>query len=106
MPEGQLLWTPSDPDASEMARFMRARGCSDYDELWRWSVEDLDGFWAALWDWFEIDAEYDAVLGTREMPGAEWFPGARLSYAEQLFRGAREGRPRSFTRRSRSRCGK
>ena len=50
MPEGQLLWTPSDPDASEMARLMRARGFSDYDELWRWSVEDLEGFWGALWD--------------------------------------------------------
>jgi acetoacetyl-CoA synthetase len=91
MPEGQLLWTPSDPDATEMARFMRARGFSDYDQLWRWSVEDLDGFWGALWDWFEIDAAYDGVLATREMPGAEWFPGTRLNYAEHLFRGARAG---------------
>ena len=41
-----------------MARFMRARGFSDYDELWRWSVEDLDGFWGALWEWFEIGATY------------------------------------------------
>src|SRR5215216_3250213 len=91
MPEGQLLWTPSDPDASEMARFMRARGFSDYHELWRWSVEDLDGFWGALWEWFEIDSPYDRVLGSRAMPGAEWFPGAELSYAERLFRGARAG---------------
>src|SRR5215211_7784492 len=91
MPEGQLLWTPSDPDASEMARFMRARGLSDYDELWRWSVEDLDAFWGALWDWFEIDSPYERVLGGREMPGAEWFPGASLSYAEELFRTARPG---------------
>jgi acetoacetyl-CoA synthetase len=93
MQEGQLLWTPSDPDATEMARFMRARGFSDYHELWRWSVEDLDGFWAALWDWFEIGAPYDSVLGSREMPGAEWFPGAELNYAEQLFRAARAGGP-------------
>ena len=70
---------------------MRARGFSDYDELWRWSVEDLEGFWGALWDWFEIDAPYERVLGSREMPGAEWFPGAELNYAEQLFRGARPG---------------
>src|SRR5215207_5947170 len=89
MPEGQLLWTPSDPDATEMARFMRARGFSGYDELWRWSVEDLDGFWGALWDWFEIDAPYESVLARREMPGAEWFRGAELNYAEHLFRGAR-----------------
>jgi acetoacetyl-CoA synthetase len=91
MPEGQLLWTPSDPDATEMARFMRARGFSDYDSLWRWSVEDLDGFWGALWDWFEIGASYESVLGRREMPGAEWFLGAELNYAEHLFRGARAG---------------
>src|SRR5215207_5597889 len=89
MPEGQLLWTPSDPEASEMARFMRARGFADYHELWRWSVEDLDGFWGALWEWFDIDSPYERVLGSRAMPGAEWFPGAELSYAEQLFRGAR-----------------
>src|SRR5919112_1880160 len=87
MPEGQLLWTPSDPDATEMARFMRARGFSDYHSLWRWSVEDLDGFWGALWDWFEIDASYETVLGRREMPGAEWFLGAELNYAQHLLRG-------------------
>jgi acetoacetyl-CoA synthetase len=91
MPEGQLLWTPSDPDASEMARLMRARGLSDYQELWRWSVDDLDGFWGALWEWFEIDATYERVLGSREMPGAEWFPGASLSYPERLFAAARPG---------------
>jgi acetoacetyl-CoA synthetase len=91
MLEGQLLWSPSDPDATEMARFMRARGFADYHELWRWSVADLDGFWGALWDWFEIDAPYDSVLGRRDMPGAEWFPGAELSYAERLFRAARPG---------------
>jgi acetoacetyl-CoA synthetase len=91
MPEGQLLWTPSDPDASEMARFMRARGFTDYHELWRWSVDDLEGFWGALWDWFEIDSPYERVLGSSEMPGAEWFPGSSLSYAEHLFGAAQPG---------------
>jgi acetoacetyl-CoA synthetase len=91
MAEGRLLWTPSDPESTELARFMRARGCSDYHELWRWSVEDLEGFWGALWDWFEIGAPYERVLGSREMPGAEWFPGAELSYAERLFAAAQPG---------------
>jgi acetoacetyl-CoA synthetase len=91
MPEGQLLWTPSDPDAGEMARFMRAHGHSSYDELWRWSVEDLDGFWGALWQWFDIEGGYERVLGSRDMPGAEWFPGASLNYAERLFAEARPG---------------
>jgi len=74
-----------------MARLVRARGFSDYHELWRWSVDDLEGFWGALWDWFEIDSPYERVLASREMPGAEWFPGASLNYAEHLFRVARPG---------------
>ena len=74
-----------------MARLVRARGLSDYHELWRWSVDDLEGFWGALWEWFEIDSPYERVLGSREMPGAEWFPGASVNYAEHLFGGARPG---------------
>jgi acetoacetyl-CoA synthetase len=58
-----------------------------YDELWRWSVEDLDAFWAAVWEFFGVEGSYDAVLGSRAMPGAEWFPGAKLSYARHLFAG-------------------
>src|SRR5215212_4050129 len=91
MREGHLLWTPPDPEATELSRFMRSRGCSAYHELWRWSVQDLEGFWGALWDWFEIDSSYESVLGSREMPGAEWFPGSSLNYAERLFATARPG---------------
>src|SRR5205085_11066438 len=60
-----------------------------YHDLWAWSVADVEAFWASLWEFFEIDASrpYDRVLGRREMPGAEWFPGAELSYAEHVFRG-------------------
>ncbi|MFN2617777.1 MAG: acetoacetate--CoA ligase, partial [Thermoleophilaceae bacterium] len=95
MPEGDLLWEPS-PDVRERARitdFMRSRGFESYDELWRWSVEDLEGFWGSLWDYFEIQSgsPYERVLGRREMPGAEWFPGAELNYAEHVFRMARDG---------------
>jgi acetoacetyl-CoA synthetase len=70
-----------------MTAFMRAHGHADYDALWRWSVEDVDGFWAAIWEAFGVEGSYDAVLGSSEMPGAQWFPGARVSYAEHLFRG-------------------
>src|ERR687898_2212190 len=91
MPEGRLLWTPSDPESTEMARFMRARGFSDYHELWRWSVEDLEGFWGSIWERYEVGPPPARVLGDDRMPGAEWFPGARLNYAEQLFRAARPG---------------
>src|SRR3954449_3425097 len=86
----ELLWQPS-PERVERAtltRFARERGLpEDYGELWRWSVDNLDEFWAAIWDFFSIDGSYEKVLGNREMPGAEWFPGSRLSYARHIFRG-------------------
>jgi acetoacetyl-CoA synthetase len=72
-----------------MTRFMRGCGFADYHELWRWSVEELEGFWRALWDFFEVQADGDSsnVLASREMPGAAWFPDVRLSYPEHVFRG-------------------
>jgi acetoacetyl-CoA synthetase len=87
----KLLWEPSaeQVESAELTRYLRSRGFATYEELWRWSVEDVEGFWASLWEWFEIRASepYERVLGRREMPGAEWFPGARLSYVEHMFRG-------------------
>ena len=65
------------------------RGFDDYHELWRWSVEDLEQFWSSLWEYFEMPGGHDRVLASREMPGAEWFPGVQLNYAERLFREAR-----------------
>jgi len=60
-----------------------------YHDLWDWSVRDLDAFWQSIWDFFGVSASrrHDRVLGRREMPGAQWFPGAELSYAEHVFRG-------------------
>ncbi|HYP48452.1 MAG TPA: acetoacetate--CoA ligase [Thermoleophilaceae bacterium] len=95
MREGTLLWEPSEADReqAELTRYMRwlDRGLEDYHALWRWSVEDIEGFWASIWDYFEVQASqpYERVLGRCEMPGAEWFPGARLNYAEHVFRRAR-----------------
>jgi acetoacetyl-CoA synthetase len=90
--EPKLLWRPSAARAEHaaIARFARAVGREgDYDELWRWSVDDLEGFWGAIWEFFDVQASepYERVLGRREMPGAQWFPGSRLSYAEHFFRG-------------------
>jgi acetoacetyl-CoA synthetase len=61
----------------------------DYDALWSWSVDDLDGFWGAIWDFFGVQADgaRSPVLASREMPGARWFPNASLNYAEHLFAG-------------------
>src|ERR687886_1056432 len=86
----ELLWEPSSEriERAALTRFARERGLpAEYGELWRWSVENLDEFWAAVWEFFSVDGTYDRVLGRREMPGAEWFPGARLSYVHHIFRG-------------------
>ena len=93
-----ILWIPSAAryTQSTMGQFEawldkdRDLTFSDYNEMWEWSISDLDGFWAAIWDFFEIEASqpYDKVLGNRTMPGAEWFPGARLNYAQNVLRHA------------------
>jgi acetoacetyl-CoA synthetase len=90
----QILWTPSAErvERSNMTAFARAHGHADYDALWRWSIDDLEGFWAAVWEDLGVEGSYEAVLGSRAMPGAEWFPGARVSYAEHLFRGKPDDR--------------
>ncbi|MBA3263970.1 MAG: acetoacetate--CoA ligase [Thermoleophilaceae bacterium] len=88
--EGTVLWEPPEEllTGSKLARYMRARGFADYHELWRWSVNDLEGFWRSLWDLFEVGPPPERVLGDAAMPGAEWFPGTQVNYAEHLFRGA------------------
>src|SRR4051812_44315893 len=94
------IWRPS-PSAiedSELTRYQRwlaathGRTFADYRALWEWSTTDLEGFWGSLWEYFDISAStpYERVLGSRTMPGAEWFRGARLSYAEHIFRGKRD----------------
>src|SRR3954468_14912818 len=92
MPQvAELLWNPSHEriERANVTQFARKRGLpTDYAELWQWSVDNLDAFWAAVWDeYVDADAAYERVLGRREMPGAEWFPGARLNYAKHIFRG-------------------
>jgi acetoacetyl-CoA synthetase len=94
MEQGKLLWEPPAElrERSQMARFITERGAEDYAALWRWSVDDLEGFWAAIWDRFDVGGGYDRVLADASMPGAVWFPGARLNYAERLFRGKPDDR--------------
>ncbi len=64
-----------------------------YEELWNWSVSNLEDFWGSIVEFFEVrfSSEPSAVLGSRRMPGAEWFPGARVNYAEHVFRGRQGG---------------
>lgn len=91
--DGAVLWTPPTDvlDTTGIGAYVRwlarerGREFADYEELWRWSVDDLEGFWASIWDHFGVRGAYDRVLGSREMPGAEWFSGAELNYAEHML---------------------
>ncbi|MFE7329310.1 acetoacetate--CoA ligase [Streptomyces sp. NPDC057565] len=102
-----LLWSPSrsTAESSNVAAFMRwlstTRGLSfsGYTELWRWSTTDVPAFWSAVWEFYGLDAvsSYDEVLADPSMPGASWFPGARLNFAEQCFAHATDERPALIT---------
>jgi len=98
---GELLWEPSAElvERSRLVEFMRwlerehGLAFDGYGELWQWSVDDLDGFWSAIWEFFEVRADGDPtpVLASREMPGAQWFPNTSLNYAEHVFAGKDDG---------------
>ncbi|MGO9773861.1 MAG: acetoacetate--CoA ligase [Roseiarcus sp.] len=99
--EGELLWTPSadwiaNANITKFTQWLgERRGLSfpDYESLRRWSVKETEAFWGALWDYFDIksSAPYERVLASAKMPGAKWFPGARLNYAEHVLRRERAG---------------
>lgn len=99
--EGDLLWTPSadwiaNANITKFTQWLNdKRGLSfpTYDALWTWSVTETEAFWGALWDYFSIQssAPYERVLAASHMPGAKWFPGARLNYAEHVLRQERPG---------------
>jgi acetoacetyl-CoA synthetase len=91
----RLLWSPSAAQQhhATMQTFLdwlaaRGRTFSSYDELYRWSVDDLAGFWAALWEYFAIaGGRYQSVLDSHSMPGVRWFSGAQINYSAQVFAG-------------------
>jgi acetoacetyl-CoA synthetase len=104
---GKLMWTPTQAfaDGSQLAAFMawlrreRALDFGDYASLWQWSVTDIEAFWQAIVDYFDVrfDTPASTVLAHRTMPGARWFEGATLNYVQQVFRHAGNGPARSRT---------
>jgi acetoacetyl-CoA synthetase len=82
-------WIPSAwrVERAHVTRFARSLGFDDYERLWRYSVEDLTGFWGAIWEQFDVGASYDDVLASSAMPGARWFTGSMVNYAERMLRG-------------------
>lgn len=99
----QPLWTPSAElmQQATMTQYMQWLAqtkdlhVATREALWRWSVTDLEAFWASIWEFFHVRASqpYSSVLGARSMPGAVWFPGARLNFAEHIFLQAHSKRP-------------
>jgi acetoacetyl-CoA synthetase len=93
----EKLWEPSAElvERSRLREYMgwlaneRGLRFETYEELWQWSVGDLEAFWSSIWDFFGVQADggYERVLGDRTMPGAEWFAGTSLNYAEHVFAG-------------------
>jgi len=86
-----VLWQPTvaNGEGSRVGEFLRwlerERGLifAGYDDLWRWSVDQLEDFWDAVWRFFAVpsSAPYTSVVSRRVMPGARWFEGSRLNYA-------------------------
>lgn len=101
--EGTVLWEPSAAiiERTNLVRYIKwlenERGLvfESYHELWQWSVTELERFWESIWDFFSIEASsgYSSVLAERRMPGADWFVGAELNYAQHVFRNSSDERP-------------
>ncbi|MBY4576077.1 acetoacetate--CoA ligase [Gordonia paraffinivorans] len=92
------IWTP-DPDqanASTLAgfvdfvndRYHAGVDLLDFTSLWQWSTDNIEHYWEAVWTFFGVDSatDYDSVLTEQTMPGAQWFPGATVNYAEHILR--------------------
>src|SRR4051794_31899567 len=96
---GAVLWKPPADirETSRIGRYLswleKERGLTfaDYAALWQWSVDDVPAFWQSIWDYFEVIGEpghvpLESVLPDASMPGAKWFPGSTLNYAENVLR--------------------
>jgi acetoacetyl-CoA synthetase len=101
--EGTVLWEPTDDfkNRAVITRYLKWLAAEkglcfeDYTGLWEWSVREIEDFWQSLWEFFEVKASrpYTRVLSDRKMPGARWFQGAELNYAEHVFRHMTSERP-------------
>jgi acetoacetyl-CoA synthetase len=101
--EGTVLWEPTAEvkRRATVTKYLEwlasEKGLSfnDYPSLWKWSVTDIEDFWQSLWEFFDIKASkpYSRILSGRKMPGARWFAGSELNYAEHVFRHMSSQRP-------------
>ena len=101
--EGTLLWEPTEKmkRQANLTKYMTWLGSEkglhfdESEKLWEWSVNNLEEFWSSIWEYFQIISSkpYKGVLYGHTMPGAQWFPGTELNYAEHVFRNATSSRP-------------
>ncbi|MFD1542109.1 acetoacetate--CoA ligase [Nonomuraea guangzhouensis] len=89
--EGTLLWEPTEDVVAraKLTRYLEwlGRAGSGYEEVWRWSVDSPAEFWTSIWDYFGVIGERgDGPVMTGTMPGAEWFTGSSVNYAENALR--------------------
>ena len=100
--EGTILWNPSEAIKEEavITKYMTWLNTkknftfTTYDDLWNWSVNHTEAFWESVWEYFEVTSStpYTSVLEEQSMPGATWFPGTRLNYAEHIVRNAEKNK--------------
>jgi len=103
MTQPEILWQPSQEfiENSNLKAYekwlndKRYLTFENYADLWQWSVDHIEEFWKSLWEYFEIisHSPYQSVLSSHEMPGAKWFEGSTLNYAEHIFRNKSDDRP-------------
>lgn len=94
--EGTLLWNPTTESkkGSEIVKYMnwlrekRNLNFATYEKLWEWSVNEIEEFWSSIWEYYEVrsSTSYEKVLKEEVMPGADWFTGAHVNYAEHIFK--------------------
>ena len=87
-PSGSAPHVPQIRLYQDWLREQRGLSFSHYNDLWQWSVTELDAFWQSIWDYFELQSPtpHSAALAHNVMPGAKWFPGAQTNYVQQVFR--------------------
>ncbi|MGE7602999.1 acetoacetate--CoA ligase [Peribacillus sp. NPDC097675] len=106
--EGEIIWKPTQQrikqtgltQYTDWLKDKKGLEFDDYQELWKWSVNELEEFWASIWDYCDVIAtrKYDSVLANKTMPGAKWFEGARLNYAENALAKEHADKPAIFFR--------
>lgn len=99
----EILWTPDNQtiENAQLTRFQHWLGDTlglefpDYNALWQWSVDEIETFWRAVWDYYQISpgSAVGDVLADSSMPGSKWFPDARVNYTARVFSNATDNRP-------------